>query len=54
MGGHALLHSDRDFDLFEQHLGLTVIHPPEPRILRHQFFGSTPIIGSAPLETRWE
>jgi predicted nucleic acid-binding protein len=26
-GGHALLHSDRDFDHFEQHLGLTVIHP---------------------------
>jgi hypothetical protein len=25
---HALLHSDRDFDGFEKHLGLTVIHPP--------------------------
>ncbi len=24
---HALLHNDRDFDPFEQHLGLTVIHP---------------------------
>jgi predicted nucleic acid-binding protein len=25
--GHALLHRDRDFDAFEQHLGLQVIHP---------------------------
>jgi predicted nucleic acid-binding protein len=25
--GHALLHRDRDFDPFEQHLGLQVIHP---------------------------
>jgi len=25
--GHALLHNDRDFDPFEQVLGLTVIHP---------------------------
>jgi hypothetical protein len=25
--GHALLHSDRDFDPFEAHLGLRVIHP---------------------------
>lgn len=25
--GHALLHRDRDFDPFEQHLGLTVVHP---------------------------
>jgi predicted nucleic acid-binding protein len=24
--GHSLLHRDRDFDLFEEHLGLTVIH----------------------------
>ena len=24
---HQLLHCDRDFDLFEQHLGLQVIHP---------------------------
>jgi len=24
---HQLLHRDRDFDLFEQHLGLQVIHP---------------------------
>jgi hypothetical protein len=24
---HALLHRDRDFDSFEQHLGLKVIHP---------------------------
>ena len=26
-GGHELLHSDRDFDAFEQHLGLRVLHP---------------------------
>ncbi len=26
-GGHALLHSDRDFDAFEQRLGLDVVHP---------------------------
>jgi predicted nucleic acid-binding protein len=26
-GGHSLLHSDRDFDLFEKELGLPVIHP---------------------------
>jgi predicted nucleic acid-binding protein len=25
--GHSLLHRDRDFDLFEIHLGLRVIHP---------------------------
>lgn len=25
--GHSLLHSDRDFDPFEKHLGLRVIHP---------------------------
>jgi predicted nucleic acid-binding protein len=25
--GHALLHHDRDFDPFEEHLGLRVIHP---------------------------
>ena len=25
--GHALLHRDRDFDLFEKHLGLRVVHP---------------------------
>src|SRR5271165_2114147 len=25
--GHALLHSDRDFDAFERHLGLRVVHP---------------------------
>lgn len=25
--GHELLHRDRDFDPFEQHLGLAVIHP---------------------------
>ena len=26
--GYALLHNDRDFDPFEEHLGLKVIHPP--------------------------
>lgn len=25
--GHALLHTDRDFDAFEEHLGLTVVRP---------------------------
>ena len=25
--GHQLLHADRDFDAFEEHLGLEVIHP---------------------------
>jgi predicted nucleic acid-binding protein len=25
--GHGLLHRDRDFDLFEEHLGLRVVHP---------------------------
>ena len=25
--GHSLLHRDRDFDPFEEHLGLKVIHP---------------------------
>jgi predicted nucleic acid-binding protein len=25
--GHALLHSDRDFDPFEKYLGLRVLHP---------------------------
>ncbi len=28
MEGHWLLHRDRDFDPFERHLGLRVIHPP--------------------------
>lgn len=27
-GGHALLHCDGDFEPFEKHLGLQVIHPP--------------------------
>ena len=27
--GHQLLHHDSDFDQFEKHLGLRVIHPPE-------------------------
>jgi predicted nucleic acid-binding protein len=26
--GHELLHRDRDFDPFETHLGLRVLHPP--------------------------
>lgn len=26
--GHQLLHDDRDFDQFEKHLGLRVLHPP--------------------------
>ncbi len=26
-GQHALLHRDRDFDVFEKHLGLRVVHP---------------------------
>ena len=26
-GGHSLLHRDRDFDAFEQYLGLQVVHP---------------------------
>jgi len=25
--GHSLLHADRDYDLFEEHLGLKVVHP---------------------------
>lgn len=25
--GHSLLHRDREFDAFEQHLGLQVVHP---------------------------
>ncbi len=28
--GHSLLHSDRDFDPFEQLLGLSVVHPRIP------------------------
>jgi predicted nucleic acid-binding protein len=27
-GDHILLHNDRDFDHFEKHLGLRVMHPP--------------------------
>jgi predicted nucleic acid-binding protein len=27
LNGHALLHSDRDFDQFEELLGLRVVHP---------------------------
>jgi hypothetical protein len=26
--GHRLLHKDSDFDYFEKHLGLRVVHPP--------------------------
>jgi hypothetical protein len=26
-GGHALLHHDADYEPFERHLGLTVVHP---------------------------
>jgi predicted nucleic acid-binding protein len=26
--GHQLLHQDSDFDHFEKHLGLRVVHPP--------------------------
>jgi len=26
--GHQLLHKDHDFDAFENHLGLRVLHPP--------------------------
>lgn len=26
MSGHVLLHRDRDFDVFEEHLGLSVLH----------------------------
>ena len=25
--GHSLLHRDRDFDAFEERLGLSVVHP---------------------------
>ncbi len=27
VNGHALLHNDRDFDPFEEMLGLTIVHP---------------------------
>jgi hypothetical protein len=27
MNGHSLLHDDRDYDAFEQELGLAVVHP---------------------------
>ena len=27
LNGHALLHNDRDYDAFEKHLGLAVLHP---------------------------
>ncbi len=29
--GHQLLHHDTDFEPFEKHLGLRVVHPPYPR-----------------------
>lgn len=28
VSGHQLLHRDRDFNAFETHLGLRVVHPP--------------------------
>jgi len=31
-GDHELLHNDRDFDAFEEHLGLHVLHPPESQL----------------------
>ena len=31
--GHVLLHYDRDFDAFETHLGLHVVHPASPAML---------------------
>ena len=27
LNGHSLLHNDRDFDAFERHVGLLVVHP---------------------------
>jgi predicted nucleic acid-binding protein len=29
--GHRLLHNDRDFDAFQQHLNLRVVYPAEPQ-----------------------
>lgn len=29
-GNHSLLHRDRDFDAYEHHLGLKVLHPAVP------------------------
>jgi predicted nucleic acid-binding protein len=31
--GHLLLHRDRDFDAFETHLGLKVVHPPATTLI---------------------
>ncbi len=33
--GHELLHSHRDFDHFEEHLGLHVLHPNSPDASRN-------------------
>ncbi len=30
--GHSLLHNDRDYDAFEEHLGLSVVHPSEASV----------------------
>jgi predicted nucleic acid-binding protein len=30
--GYELLHNDRDFDAWEAHLGLRVVHPPDPTL----------------------
>ncbi|MFT4099739.1 MAG: PIN domain nuclease [Burkholderiaceae bacterium] len=30
VSGHSLLHSDRDFDAFEEHLGLSCVGPDTP------------------------
>jgi predicted nucleic acid-binding protein len=30
--GYELLHNDRDFDACEAHLGLRVVHPPDPTL----------------------
>lgn len=30
---HQLLHRDRDYDAFEMHLGLRVLHPPNPFLI---------------------
>jgi predicted nucleic acid-binding protein len=30
--GHQLIHNDRDFDAFEEYLGLNVFHPPATQL----------------------
>lgn len=32
LNGHALLHSDHDYEPFEKHLGLMVVHPEGDRV----------------------